>query len=118
MRDTTLYQHLLGIEHPWRVSKVELDTEKQRVDVWVAWYFWATHSRLEPVKKAPKTFKDHLYGILNHARHPISNGMLEGINSKIETMWKAACGFRSKKRFRTAILFRFGGLELFPATHT
>lgn len=35
MRDTTLYQHLLGIEPPWRVSKVELDPEKQRVDVWV-----------------------------------------------------------------------------------
>ena len=35
MRDTTLYQHLLGIEPPWTVSKVELDTEKQRVDVWV-----------------------------------------------------------------------------------
>ena len=84
---------------------------------WKKWYFWATHSRLEPVKKAAKTFKEHLYGILNHARYPISNGMVEGINSKIETMWKAACGFRNKKRFRTAILFRFGGLDLFPATH-
>ncbi len=35
MRDTTLYQHLLGIEYPWTVSKVELDVEKQQVDVWV-----------------------------------------------------------------------------------
>ena len=23
------------------------------------WYFWATHSRLEPIKKAAKTIKDH-----------------------------------------------------------
>ncbi|MFW6099526.1 MAG: transposase family protein [Thermodesulfobacteriota bacterium] len=35
MRDTTLYQHLLGIEYPWTVSKVELDVEKRQVDVWV-----------------------------------------------------------------------------------
>jgi transposase len=52
---------------------------------WKKWHFRATHSRLEPVKKAAKTFKEHLYGILNHALYPISNGMVEGINSKIET---------------------------------
>jgi len=34
MRDTTLCEHLLGIEDPWTVNKVELDIEKQRVEVW------------------------------------------------------------------------------------
>src|SRR5712691_8870257 len=34
MRDTELYRHILGIESPWTVSKVELSMEKQRVDVW------------------------------------------------------------------------------------
>ena len=34
MRDTTLYQHLLGIEYPWTVSNVDLDVEKQQVDVY------------------------------------------------------------------------------------
>ncbi len=43
--------------------------------------------------------------------------MSEGINSKIETLWKAACGFRNKQRFRTAILFHLGGLDLAPSTH-
>jgi transposase len=84
---------------------------------WKKWYFWATHSRLEPVKKAAKTFKDHLYGILNHVHHPITNAAVEGLNSRIETIWKAACGFRNKKRFRTVILFHLGGLDLYPATH-
>lgn len=84
---------------------------------WKKWYFWATHSRLEPVKKAAKTFKEHLYGIMNYVQHRITNASVEGINSKIETMWKAACGFRNKKRFRTAILFHLGGLDLLPSTH-
>jgi transposase len=84
---------------------------------WKRWYFWATHSRLEPVKKAAKTFKNHLYGILTYFDHPITNAMSEGINSKIETIWKAACGYRNKQRFRTAILFHLGGLDLAPSTH-
>jgi len=35
MRDTTLYQHLLGLSEPWTVSRVDLDVSSQRVDVWV-----------------------------------------------------------------------------------
>ena len=84
---------------------------------WKKWYFWATHCRLEPVKKAAKTLKNHLYGILNYVEYRITNATVEGLNSQIETMWKSACGFRNKKRFRTAILFHLGGLDLFPSTH-
>ena len=35
MRDTDLYHHLLGIESPWKVSRVELSAERGRIDVWV-----------------------------------------------------------------------------------
>jgi len=84
---------------------------------WKRWYFWASHSRLEPVRKAAKTFQTHLYGILSYFAHPITNAMTEGINSRIETLWKAACGYRNKQRFRTAILFHLGGLDLAPSTH-
>ena len=84
---------------------------------WKRWYFWASHSRLQPVKKIAKTLKDHLYGILSYCKHRITNAMTEGINSKIETLRKAACGFRNKQRFRTVILFHLGGLDLYPATH-
>ena len=34
MRDTELYRHLLGLEDPWTVSRVELKVKEQRVDVW------------------------------------------------------------------------------------
>ena len=84
---------------------------------WKRWYFWATHSRLEPVKKIASTLKSFLYGVLNYCKHRITNAMTEGINSKIETLWKSACGFRNKQRFRTVILFHLGGLKLHPPTH-
>ncbi len=35
MKDTELYQHLLGICAPWAVSRVELNDKAQDVDVWV-----------------------------------------------------------------------------------
>jgi transposase len=34
MRDTDLYRHLLGLETPWTVARVELNAKEQRVDVW------------------------------------------------------------------------------------
>ena len=84
---------------------------------WKRWYFWATHSRLEPVKKIASTLKSLLYGVLNYCKHRITNAMTEGINSKIETLWKSACGFRNIHRFRTVILFHLGGLKLYSPTH-
>lgn len=35
MRDTELYRHLLGLDAPWAVDRVELSTSDGRVDVWV-----------------------------------------------------------------------------------
>jgi transposase len=34
MHDTELYRHLLGLEPPWFVSKVELNIKEKKVDVW------------------------------------------------------------------------------------
>src|SRR5688572_16191022 len=35
MRDTQLYQQILGLAEPWFVSRVELNTVENRVDIWV-----------------------------------------------------------------------------------
>ena len=34
MRDVELYRHVLGLELPWMVARVELSVTEQRVDVW------------------------------------------------------------------------------------
>lgn len=78
------------------------------------WYFWATHSRLEPIKKAAKTLKNHLENIVTFARHRITNALAEGVNTKIEKIKRMACGFRNRSHYRTAIYFHCGGLDLFP----
>jgi transposase len=80
-------------------------------------YFWATHSRLSPMIEAARMLKRHLAGVLSDIRHRVTNALAEGINSKIETIKKMACGFRNREHFRTAILFHCGGLDLYPKTH-
>jgi transposase len=83
---------------------------------WQRWYFWATHSRLTPIREAAATLKRHLANILTYCRHRITNAVTEGLNSKIQAIKKMACGFRNFEHFKTAIYFHCGGLNLYPAT--
>ena len=34
MQDTKLFETILGIQTPWRISRVALDTTGERVDLW------------------------------------------------------------------------------------
>ncbi len=79
-----------------------------------AFYSWAIRSRLEPIKRAAKTIKNHLTGILNAIELGITNARLEGINTVIQGLKRAARGFRNRERFRNAIYFHLGGLDLYP----
>jgi transposase len=59
------------------------------------WYFWATHIRLTPVTEAAKTVKQHWDGILNYFDPKITNGILEGINSIVQSRKRNAGGFKN-----------------------
>lgn len=83
---------------------------------WSRWYFWATHSRLSPVIAVAKMIDRHLFNVLTYFEHRITNAASESINSIVRLLQKRAFGFRSFRNFRTAVLFRCGGLDLYPAT--
>ena len=78
------------------------------------WYGWARRSQLEPIKRVAATLQRHLAGLLRYCRHRITNGVAEGLNSKIMTIKRKACGFRNPQHFTTAIYFHCGGLDLYP----
>ena len=61
------------------------------------WYFWATHSRLQPMKDAAYTIKRHWSGILRWFTSRINNGVLEGINSLIQAAKARARGYRTNR---------------------
>jgi transposase len=85
---------------------------------WQRWYFWATHSRLQPMIDVAKLIARHLHNVLTYFKHRITNAVAEGLNSKIATVQKRACGFRNREHFKIAIYFHCGGLDLYPASVT
>ncbi len=83
---------------------------------WESWLSWANRSRLEPVTRVAGTIRRHLWGIVNAIVLGATNAVSESINSRIQWIKKMACGFRNRVRFRNAIYFHLGGLDLYPAT--
>lgn len=81
---------------------------------WMRWYDWAIRSRLEPIKTAARTIKRHVGGIVLAATASITNASAEGLNSVIQMLKHVAHGYRSRDRFRQAIYFHLGGLDLYP----
>ena len=80
-------------------------------------YKWATLARefgLEPMIKVAKMLENHIEGLLGYCLHPITNAGAEGFNSKIQAVKSNARGFRSFEKFRIAILFYCGKLDMIP----
>lgn len=92
--------------------------ERDALAFWKRWYFWATHSRLPPMVAAAKMIASHLPNVLTWFTHRISNAMAEGLNSKVATIQKRACGYRNASHFKVAVYFHCGGLDLWPRKWT
>ncbi len=75
------------------------------------WYFWATHSRLEPIIEVARTIKNHWQGILRWFTSKINNGILEGINSLIQAAKARARGYRTERNLITMIYLIAGKLD-------
>lgn len=82
---------------------------------WKAWLSKAMRSRIEPIKKAARMIRTHLWGIVNAMALRTTNAGSESVNAKVQRIKNTACGFRNRERFRNAIYFHLGGLELHPA---
>jgi len=85
-------------------------------EAWKKLLWWTSHCRIPEMKKAGQTVKNYFWGILNAIRMKVTNSMLEAKNNSIQRIKRMACGFRNNKRFRIAILFHLGKLDLFPST--
>jgi transposase len=64
----------------------------QHLDAWLA---WASRSRLEAFIKLARTIRRHRAGILAAIRLGLSNGRLEGLNSRIRLISHRSFGFHS-----------------------
>ena len=74
------------------------------------------------MRRVARMVKNHLWGILNAIVLRVTNAGAESVNAKVQWIKDTACGFRNRERFRNAIYFHCGKLDLYPArlraTHT
>ena len=76
--------------------------------------FWcdlAIDSRIQPFIKVASTIKAHWSGIVNYIKSKVNNGILEGLNSKIQLAKKRARGYRNINNFINMIYFTCGKLK-------
>jgi transposase len=90
----------------------EQDSPEQAAQYLKRWYFWATHSRLEPVIDAARTVKRHWDGILRWFNSKIANGLIEGINSLVQAAKSKARGYRSIRNLKAMVYLLAGKLDL------
>ncbi len=86
-------------------------TENEFVTYLNKWYFWATHSRLEPIIKVAKTIKRHWDGVVNYHQSNINNGILEGLNSVIQATKSKARGYKTFKNYKNIVYLLTGKLD-------
>jgi transposase len=114
MRDIELYRHLLGLESPWTVTRVELNVPEQRVDV------WAEHGERTPWScpecGTPSPLYDHAeervwrhldscqFRTLLHARPPRVHCPTHGVR-QVRVPW-------AEGRSRFTVLFERLGIEV------
>ncbi len=82
------------------------------------WFWWATHSRLEPMRDFAWMVRRHEEDILNYFRMPIDNGTVEGLNNKAKLVIHKAYGFRTAKNYIRNLYHCLGDLPLPQTVHT
>jgi len=102
-----------GIKELWRTFKNCRD-EEDGLSFFMKWCRLAMQSKLEPIKKVARSFREHLSGITTYLKHGFCNALAEGVNSRIQLLVQKACGYRNRERLKTDIMFHFGGLNLNP----
>jgi len=85
-------------------------------EAWKKLLWWISHCRIPEMIAVGLTVKKYFWGILNAVRLKTTNGILEAKNNCIQRIKRMAYGFRNRNRFRNAILFHLGKLDLFPST--
>ena len=72
---------------------------------------WMTHSNVPETGKVAKTIRENREGIPGYFGSRLTNAYLEGANSLIQPVKRAAREFRNVEYFTTAIFLRLGGLS-------
>ena len=89
----------------------EMKDEQEAAGFLSYWCDLVQESKIYPLIKFTNTVKAHWSGIINYTAHKITNGVLEGTNSKIQLAKRRARGYRNTNNFINMIYFIAGKLK-------
>jgi transposase len=89
----------------------DMKTEKQANLFLDDWCQQVSDSKIYPFEQFVNTIKAHWYGITSYIKSQLTNGILEGINTKIQLAKRRARGYRNTRNFITMIYLIAGKLE-------
>ena len=87
-----LYRAFLLLHELRWVYRVPRHQAREQLDAWLS---WASRSKLKPFVRLARTIRKHKAGVLAAIELQLSNGRLEGLNSKIRLLSHRAYGFAS-----------------------
>jgi len=85
-------------------------TQRQAKSYLNIWFWWATHSRLKPMRDFAWMLRRHQEDLLNYFELRIDNGAVEGMNNKAKVVSHRSYGFRTAKTYITALYHCLGDL--------
>jgi len=74
------------------------------------WFWWATHSRLKPMRDFAWMLRRKQDDLLNYFKLRIDNGAVEGLNNKAKVISHRCYGFRTAKTYILALYHGLGDL--------
>ena len=99
----------------WAMSLWDGTDRKAVESEWRQWIKRTQRSRLKPMVKVSRMVRRHLQGIVTAVCAGVTNARAESVNAKIQWIKRMARGYRNMDRFKDAILFHLGRLDLRPS---
>jgi transposase len=89
----------------------QVNVARDRLLEWVA---WAQRSKLAPFRRAAKTIKHHIEGIVAYVQTGLSNARSEGMNGKVRTITRRSFGLHSAWSLIGLVMLCCSGIVLRP----
>jgi len=109
LRTATVHAQKEVLRRLWDCSGVKEARQHFRF-----WAQWCRQTAIPRVNKVVDMIESRLEDVISYCKHPISTGPLEGMNSIIMAIRRAARGYHHAETFGMAIMFFCGGLNLMP----
>jgi transposase len=112
----------LKVSRAYLLKELFRDFFRYTVKGWAArylrqWFWWATHSRLKPMRDFAWLLRRHEQPILAWHDCRINNGAVEALNNVAKAISHRCHGFRTAKWFRLVLLLGMGDLPMPQFAH-